>query len=77
LCHDLARDYLAIGHTNTHLGPIKYSNMLDSCHDLIRDYIIIRYAGKNLKATRILNIRTRVLGYNYDYVVEVMTKVLI
>jgi len=36
LCHDLARDYLVIGHTDTHLGPIKHSNMLDSYHDLTR-----------------------------------------
>jgi len=76
-CHDLARDYLAIGHTDTHLGPIKHSNMFDSCHDLIRDYIIIRYAGKDLKVTGIFDIRTRILGYNYDYVAEVITKILI
>jgi len=76
-CHDLARDYLAIGYTDTYFGLIKYSNMLDFCHDLIRNYMIIRYAGKDLKATRILDIRIRVSGYNYDYVVKVMAKVLI
>jgi len=72
----LARDYLTIGYTNTHLGPIKYSNMLDFCYDLTRDYIIIRYAGKNLEVTRILDIRIRVLGYNYDYVIKVIVKVM-
>jgi len=77
ICHDLARDYLAIRHTDTHLGPTKHSNMLDSCHDLIRDHIIIRHAGKNLKATRIPNIQIRVLGYGYDYVAKVMVEVLI
>jgi len=33
----------------------------------------IRYAGKNLKATRIPDIRTRILRYDYDYVVKVLT----
>jgi len=73
----LARDYLAIGHADTHLGPTKHSNMLDSCHDLTRDHVIIRHAGKNLEATRIPDMRTRVLGYGYDYVVKVMAEVLI
>jgi len=50
--------------------------MLDFYYDLIRDYIIIRHAGKNLKITRIPDIRIRVLGYNYDYVIKVMIKVL-
>jgi len=36
ICHDLARDYLAIGYTDTHLGSTKHSNMFDSCHDLTR-----------------------------------------
>jgi len=71
-CHDLARNYLIIKYINTHFGPIKYSNMLDFCYDLIRDYVIIRYAGKNLKVTRIPDMRTRVLGYNYDYVAKVL-----
>jgi len=76
-CHDLARDYLAIGHTDTHLGFIKHLNMFDFCHDLTRDHITIKHAGKNLEATRIPDIRIRVLGYDYDYVVKVMAKVLI
>jgi len=76
ICHDLARDYLAIGHTDTHLDPIKHSNMLDSCHDLTRDHVTTRYAGKDLEVTRIPDIRTRVSGYGYDYVAEVMTEVL-
>jgi len=75
-CHDLARDYLAIGHTDTHLGPIKHSNMLDSCHDLTRDHVIIRHAGKDLEATRIPDMRIRVIGYGYDYVAKVMAEVL-
>jgi len=73
----LARDYLAIGHTDTHLGLIKYSNIFDFCHDLTRDHVIIRHTGKNFKATRIPDMRTRVLRYNYDYVAKVMAKVLI
>jgi len=76
-CHDLARDYLAIKHTDTHLGPTKHSNMLDSCHDLTRDHVIIRHANKNLEVTRIPDMRIRVLGYNYDYMIKVMAKVLI
>jgi len=76
-CHDLTRDYLAIRHTDTYFGPIKYSNILDFCHDLTRDHVIIRYAGKNLKVTRIPDIRTRVLGYNYDYITKIMIKILI
>jgi len=72
----LARDYLAIRHTDTHLGPIKHSNMLDSCYDLTRNYVITRYAGKNLEATRIPDMRTRVSEYGYDYVAEVMAEVL-
>jgi len=51
--------------------------MLDFYYDLTRDYMIIRHAGKDLKATRIPDIRTRVLGYGYDYVAEVMAEVLI
>jgi len=51
--------------------------MLDFYYDLIRDHITIRYTGKNLKVTRIPDIRIRVLEYNYDYVAEVITKVLI
>jgi len=51
--------------------------MLDFCYDLTRNHIIIRYTGKNLKVTRIPDIRTRVLGYNYNYVIKVMAKVLI
>jgi len=50
--------------------------MLDSYHDLTRDYIIIRHAGKDLKTTRIPDIRTRVLRHGYDYVAEVIIKVL-
>jgi len=50
--------------------------MLDSYYDLTRNHMIIRYAGKNLKATRIPDIRTRVLRYGYDYVIKVMAKVL-
>jgi len=50
--------------------------MLDFYYDLIRDHIIIRHAGKNLKATRIPDMRTRVLGYDYDYVVKIIAKVL-
>jgi len=73
----LARDYLAIRYTDTHLGPIKYSNIFDFCHDLTRDHVIIRHTGKNLKVTRIPDIRTRVLGYNYDYVIKIIIKVLI
>jgi len=73
----LARDYLAIGHTNTYLGPIKHSNIFDFYHDLTRDHVIIKYTGKNLKVTRILDIRIRVLGYNYNYVAKVIIKVLI
>jgi len=76
-CHDLARDYLAIGHTDTYLDSIKHSNMFDFCYDLTRDYIIIKYTGKNLDATRIFNIRTRILGYNYDYMAKIMAEVLI
>jgi len=38
--------------------------------------MIIRYANKDLEATRIPDIRTRVLGYGYDYVAKVMAKVL-
>jgi len=72
----LARNYLAIKHTDTHLDSIKHSNMLDSCHDLTRNHITIRYTSKNLKVTRIPDIRIRILGYNYDYVAEVMAKVL-
>jgi len=51
--------------------------MLDFCHDLIRDYIIIKYAGKNFKVTRIPDIRTRVLGHNYNYMIKIMIKMLI
>jgi len=51
--------------------------MLDFCYDLTRDHVIIRHTGKDLKATRIPDIRIRVLGYSYDYVVKVITKVLI
>jgi len=39
--------------------------------------MIIKYTGKNLKTTRIFDIRTRVLGYDYDYVAKVMVKILI
>jgi len=39
--------------------------------------MIIRYTGKDFEITRIFDIRTRVLGYGYDYVAEVITKVLI
>jgi len=67
---------LAIKHTNTHLGLIKHSNILDFCYDLTRDYIIIRHTGKNLKATRIPDIRIRVLGYDYDYIAEIIIKIL-
>jgi len=73
----LARDYLVIEYINTYLDFIKYSNMLDFCYDLTRDHVIIRYAGKNLKVTRIPDIRIRVLGYNYNYVTKVMTEILI
>jgi len=73
----LARDYLVIGHTNTHLDPIKHSNIFDFCHDLTRDHMIIKHANKNLKVTRIPDIRTRVLGYNYNYMIKVMAEVLI
>jgi len=73
----LTRDYLAIGHTNTHLGPIKHSNILDFYYDLIRDYIIIKYTGKDFKVTRIPDIRIRVLRYNYDYMAKIMAKILI
>jgi len=55
-CHDLTRNYLTIGYTDTHLGPIKYSNMLNFYHDLIRDHIIIKYINKNFKVTRIFDI---------------------
>jgi len=72
----LARDYLAIGHVNTHLDPIKHLNMLDFYHDLTRDHIITKHADKNLKITRIFDIRTRVLRYNYDYVIKIMAEVL-
>jgi len=51
--------------------------MLDFYHDLTRNYIIIRHAGKDLKATRIPDIRIRVLKYGYDYVAEIMAEVLI
>jgi len=50
--------------------------MLDSCHDLTRDHVTIRHAGKDFKATRISDIRTRVLGYGYDYVAKVIAEVL-
>jgi len=72
----LARDYLVIRYTNTHLDLIKYSNILDFYYDLIRNHVIIRHTGKNLKATRIPDMRTRVLRYNYNYVAEVMAEVL-
>jgi len=72
----LARDYLTIGHVDTHLDFTKHSNMLDFCHDLTRDHVITKHAGKDLKATRILDMRTRVLGHDYDYVVKVMAEVL-
>jgi len=39
--------------------------------------MIIKHAGKNLKVTRIPDMRTHVLKYNYDYVTEGMAKVLI
>jgi len=68
---------LAIKYINTHLGLIKYSNILDFYYDLIRDHVIIRHTGKNLKTTRIPDIRTRVLGHDYDYVTKVMIKILI
>jgi len=67
---------LIIKYINTHLGLIKYSNILDFYYDLIRDYVIIRYAGKDFKATRIPDMRIRVLGYGYNYVAEVMAEVL-
>jgi len=34
--------------------------MFDSYYDLTRDHVTIKYTGKNLKATRIPDIRTRV-----------------
>jgi len=68
---------LAIKYIDTHLDPIKYLNMFDFCYDLTRDHMIIKYTGKNLEITRIFDIRTRVLGYNYNYVIKVMAKVLI
>jgi len=73
----LARDYLVIRYINTYLDFIKYSNMLDFCYDLTRDHGIIKYAGKNFRVTRIPDMRIRVLGYNYNYVVKVMTEILI
>jgi len=76
MCHDLARNYLIIKYTDTYLDFIKYSNIFDSYYDLTRDYMIIRHANKNFKITRILDIRTRVLEYNYDYVIKIITKML-
>jgi len=67
---------LVIKHINTHLGFIKYSNIFDFYYDLIRDYITIRYTGKNLKTTRIPDIRIRILRYGYNYITKVMAKVL-
>jgi len=72
----LIYNYLIIKYTDTHLDFIKYSNIFDSYYDLIRDYITIKYTGKNLKVTRIPDIRTRVLRYNYNYVTKIMAKVL-
>jgi len=68
---------LVIKYINTHLGPIKYSNIFDFYYNLIYNHIIIKYAGKDFKATRIPDIRTRVLKYGYDYVAKVMAEVLI
>jgi len=39
--------------------------------------MIIRYTNKNFKATRIPDMRIRVLGYGYDYVVKVIAEMLI
>jgi len=50
--------------------------MLDSCYNLTRDHITIRHANKDFKATRIPDMRTRVLEHGYDYVTKVITKIL-
>jgi len=50
--------------------------MLDSCYDLTRNHMITRHTGKNLKITRIPDMRTRVSGHDYDYVTKVIVKVL-
>jgi len=68
---------LAIKYINTHLGPIKHSNIFDFYHNLTRDHITIKYTGKNLKVTRIPDIQIRVSGHNYDYVIKIMVKILI
>jgi len=39
--------------------------------------MIIRYAGKNFNITRILDIRTRILGYSYNYVIKIIIKIII
>jgi len=39
--------------------------------------MIIKHANKDFKATRIPDIRIRVLRYDYNYVVKIMAKVLI
>jgi len=73
----LIRDYLIIKYVDTHFGFIKYSNIFNFYYDLIRDHVTTRHADKNFKITRIPDMRTRVLGYGYDYVIKVIAKVLI
>jgi len=51
--------------------------MFDFCYDLTRDYVIIRHASKDFEATRIPDMRIRVLEYGYDYVAKVIAEVLI
>jgi len=51
--------------------------MFDFCHNLTRDHVIIKYTNKNFKVTRIPDIRTRVLKYNYNYMIKIMAKILI
>jgi len=51
--------------------------MLDFCYDLTRDYMIIKYTGKDFEVTRIPDMRIRVLGYDYNYVIKIMAKILI
>jgi len=71
----LVRDYLVIKYTDTHFGLIKHSNMLDFYYDLTRDHITIKHTGKNLKITRIFDIRIRVLKYSYDYMAKIIAKI--